>query len=126
MDNPLKEEKLFHFQGNVKHETVNKMRAMTIQGLCLFLDISDETWALYCKRPEFLGITERIKRVIFTQKFEGAAAELLNSNLIARELGIKDRIDDGGQKTHNIKITRTIVTREDINADKKNQSDQDD
>ena len=37
-ENPLHEAQAFAFQGNVTEHALPKMRAMTIQGLCLFLD----------------------------------------------------------------------------------------
>lgn len=110
-ENPLSEEKLFAYQGEITKDTVTKMRAMTIQGLCLFLDVSDETWADYCKREDFIGITRQIQKVIFEQKFAGAAADLLNANIIARELGLADKKEltgaDGGPIQNNITITFT-------------------
>ena len=54
---------------------------MTIQALTFFLDISDETWANYCANKDFIGITTQIKKVIYSQKFEGAAADMLNHKL---------------------------------------------
>lgn len=90
-NNPLEETKAFAYEGEVTLEDIPKMRAMTIQGLCFFLDISDDTWANYSKNEDFLGICNDIKRVIFTQKFEGASAGLLNSSIIVRELGLADK-----------------------------------
>ena len=90
-ENPLLEEKIFHASGVVTKDKVTKMRAMTIQALCFFLDISDEAWSDYCNRKDFIGITARIKKVIYSQKLEGAAADLLNPNIIARELGLADK-----------------------------------
>ena len=40
-DNPLKEQRATQFQGAFVKDEVNKMRAMTINGLCNFLDIDD-------------------------------------------------------------------------------------
>lgn len=90
-NNPLKEPKAFAYEGDVTIAEIPKIRAMTIQGLCFFLDISDDTWASYCQKEDFIGICGDIKRVIFTQKFEGASAGLLNSSIIARELGLADK-----------------------------------
>ena len=70
------------------------MRAMTIQALTFFLDISDDTWANYCANKDFIGITTQIKKVIYSQKFEGAAADMLNANIIARELGLSDKVQN--------------------------------
>lgn len=88
--NPLKEEKGFAFQGVVTKATFRKMRAMTIDGLSLFLDIDDSTWRDYKTKEGFSVVTTRIEKVIRSQKFAGAAADLLNANIIARDLGLKD------------------------------------
>ena len=90
-ETPLLETKAFAYEGMVTLEELPKMRAMTIQGLCFFLDISDETWSNYCEKEDFIGICNDIKRVIFTQKFEGASAGLLNASIITRELGLADK-----------------------------------
>jgi hypothetical protein len=92
-DNPLKEVKAFAFQGIVTQESIPKMRAMTIDGLCLFLDISTDTWKLYTDREDFIGVTRKAENVIRSQKFSGAAADLLNANIIARDLGLTDKKD---------------------------------
>jgi hypothetical protein len=92
-DNPLHEVKAFAFQGVVTQESIPKMRAMTIDGLCLFLDISTDTWKLYTDREDFIGVTRKAENVIRSQKFSGAAADLLNANIIARDLGLTDKKD---------------------------------
>lgn len=99
--NPLKEHKQYHFQGSLKNSVMARMRAMTVKGLCIFLDISETTWATYCDKDEdedkgFLGVTTRVRAIIDTQKFEGAAADLLNPNIIARDLGLKDAREISG------------------------------
>lgn len=91
--NPLYESKPFAYQGKVVQESVAKMRIMTIQGLCLFLDISDETWSNLRKRPAFFGITEQIEKVIREQGIAGASADLLNPMIVARVLGLKESIE---------------------------------
>ena len=90
-DNPLQEEKLFAYQGEVTRATVNKMRAMTLDGLCIFLEIARRTWDEYRDREGFLPVTTRVEQIIRTQKFQGAAADLLNPNIIARDLGLADK-----------------------------------
>lgn len=94
--NPLFEDKLVTFQGSASHEPVAKMRAMTITGLCIFLDISMQAWTEYCVRDGFGDITARIAEIIRTQKFTGAAADLLNANIIAREIGLADKTEISG------------------------------
>lgn len=90
MDNPLREEELFIHRGVASRASVEKMRAMTIGGLCLFLNIGRTTWDDYGTRPGFEGVVERVASVIYVQKFEGAAAGLFNPSIIARELGLSD------------------------------------
>lgn len=90
-ENPLFEIKAFNCgEMGIVQESIPKMRAMTIQGLCFYLGVSDETWADYCKREDFIGICGDIKKVIFTQKFEGVSAGLLSPSLIAKEIGLNN------------------------------------
>lgn len=90
-ENPLYESKAFAYQGEVTVETLPKMRAMTEAGLCFFLDIGTSTLHDYKKKEDFSDVIAKIEQVIFTQKFEGAAADLLNANIISRELGLVDK-----------------------------------
>ena len=89
-DNPLMASEPVKFQGESKLTEVPRMRAMTISGMCLFLDVSEDTWANYRKKDDFVGVTTQAERIIYTQKFTGAAADMLNPNIIARDLGLKD------------------------------------
>ena len=90
LDNPLLEEKMFVVDKALKRTKVKKMRAMTLAGLHLFLGISHDTWAKYRKREGLSAVTREIDSIIRTQKFEGAAAGLLNANIIARDLGLQE------------------------------------
>lgn len=97
-ENPLSEAKLFKVKDKdggdeIIQETVSKMRAMTLNGLHLFLGITKQTWANYKEREDFLDVTSTIDNVIHDQKFSGAAADLLNANIIARDLGLKDKTE---------------------------------
>lgn len=89
--NPLWEDNLITYQGVVTHEPKAKMRAMTIGGLCIFLDIGRRTWDEYRSREDFLPIVTRVEEIIRDQKFTGAAADMLNPNIIARDLGLADK-----------------------------------
>ncbi|TET59599.1 MAG: DNA-packaging protein [Candidatus Stahlbacteria bacterium] len=96
-ENPLKEEKLFSFQGETHTGEINKIRAMTIGGLCIFLGVSRDTWKNYKKKKDFLVVTSEVEEIIKSQKFEGAAADLLNANIIARDLGLKEKTELTGE-----------------------------
>lgn len=106
--NPLKEMELVKFQGTAKAVSVDKARAMTVGGLCVFLGIAENTWANYRNRdadedsdnPDdqtFIDVCARVDLIIKTQKFEGAAAGLFSPNIIARDLGLVDKKDHTGR-----------------------------
>lgn len=99
--NPLTAAELVKYQGKYRTAKVPKMRAMTINGLCLFLDIGERTWRDYeSKSEDFLRVIKQVENIIRQQKYEGAAADLLNSSIIARDLGLADKRElsgpDGG------------------------------
>ena len=98
-NNPLYEEKIFHSQGMITKDTITKMRAMTIRAMCFFIGLSRQGWQEYSEKPDFSDTVKEIEDVIYSQKFEGAAADMLNSNIIARELGLADK------QQNEIKIT---------------------
>lgn len=91
--NPLKEQVVFHSQGQVTKDDLHKMRPFTLEGMCNFIDIGLNTFRDYEKREDFSHITTRIRQVIENQQFEGAAAGFLNPSIIARKLGLKESID---------------------------------
>ena len=113
-NNPLYEEKIFHSQGIITKDTVTKMRAMTISGLCIFLDIDRTTWENYRNNHDFFRITKEVEEIIYNQKFTGAAADLLNPNIIARDLGLADKQQnehtgvDGKPIAHSVEIKVTF------------------
>lgn len=99
--NPLQESKVVQSSGKPKVITLPKMRAMTINGLCVFLDIVESTWRDWkANREDLSAVITRVEQIIRVQKFEGAAADLLNPNIIARDLGLADKTEltgkDGG------------------------------
>lgn len=66
-------------------------RPYTISGFCVHAEISVKTFQRYEKDKDYSPIVTRIKEIIFTQKFEGAAVGAYNANLIARDLGLADK-----------------------------------
>jgi hypothetical protein len=93
-DNPL--ESAIVYQGELKEDALPKMRAMTISGMCLFLDIDQSTWENYRDRKDFFRVTKKAEQIIYNQKFAGAAADMLNPNIIARDLGLADKKEHSG------------------------------
>ena len=91
---PLMEAQAFAYQGEITENNLPKMRAMTIGGLCIFLDIAHVTWREYYKKGgDFTKVCSQAEEIIKEQKFTGAAAGLLNHAIIARDLGLVDRQD---------------------------------
>lgn len=111
-DNPLWETKAMVVQGSPHQEPIAKMRAMTMEGLCLFLDIGTSTWHDYRNREGFSEVVTRAEQVMRTQKFQGAAADLLNPNIIARDLGLVDKKELGGK----LSLTKTDLSDDDLAA----------
>ena len=116
-DNPLLEEKVFHSQGLITKATSSRMRAYTLEGLCLYLKCNTKYFNQF-EHKDFSNILTRIRETIYTQKFTGAAADLLNANIIARDLGLTDKKDltTGGDKITNKDIDLTGATPEEIEA----------
>jgi hypothetical protein len=110
---PLKESQAFAYQGDVKIKEIPKMRAMTLAGLCIFLDIARSTWDEYRTKDDgFSEVSTRVDEIIRAQKFEGAAAGLLNANIIARDLGLADKNELTGKGGDPVQI---IITAQDAN-----------
>lgn len=77
-----------------------KMRAFTLQHLCLYLDVNTVYFNQFEKglidkddqiSKDYSQICTRIREIIYTQKFTGAAAGFLNPQIIARDLGLADK-----------------------------------
>lgn len=110
--NPLHDSQAFAYQGTVTVEPLPKMRAMTITGLCIFLDIVRSTWDVYRTDEGFSEVCTRAEEVIRSQKFEGAAAGLLNASIIARDLGLADKNELTGKGGEPVQI---VITQQDAN-----------
>ena len=103
---PLKETKAFAFQGVINTAELSVMRAMTLSQLCFYLNCSENYFRHFKSNlpkdsQDFITVINEIESVIYNQKFQGAAANLLNANIIARDLGLVDRsetdVTSGGQ-----------------------------
>lgn len=95
-ENPLYESKAFAFQGSVTVEEMPIMRAMTLSQLCFYLNCNEAYFRQFKsnlteKDKDFSTVINDIEQVIYNQKFQGAAGNLLNANIIARDLGLTDK-----------------------------------
>ena len=124
---PLMEARVEAYKGMWIHGEVAKMRAYTKQGCCAFIGVTTSRWDNWRTGdvdtgPEDSDLSQRrqavvedvqailewAETVIWEQTFTGAAAGLLSSNLIARNLKLSDRTEttgkDGGPIAHDLKI----------------------
>jgi hypothetical protein len=72
-------------------------RPYTLQALCIFSGIVTQTFYNYAQTEAYLDITTRIREIIYSQKFEGAAVGAFNASIIARDLGLTDKTDSNIQ-----------------------------
>lgn len=114
---PLKEQKAFSYQGKITRTSLNKMRAYTLDGLCLYLGCSESYFRKFKSKlqskegEDFFTVIEHIEKVIYNQKFTGAAADLLNANIIARDLGLSDKVDS---KNTNFNHNYESISKEEL------------
>ena len=108
-ENPLLERKAFAYQGVIITEDMPRMRAYTIHGLTFYLNCNTEYFRRFKaelkeKDKDFCRVIKDIEETIFRQKFEGAACDLLNANIISRDLGLADKQDvtTDGDKISNV------------------------
>lgn len=110
---PLYEMKAFAYMGVITTKNMPKMRAMTMSQLCFYLHCNEAYFRTFKSQlPEgekdFNTVIADIEKVIYNQKFQGAAADLLNANIIARDLGLSDKTEltgkDGKDFNQSIKI----------------------
>ncbi|MGH9930716.1 MAG: terminase small subunit [Pyrinomonadaceae bacterium] len=90
-DYPLFEDRLASCKGEPVHETMVKPRAMSITAFQAHAGIGSSTWHRYKSVPELAEACEYITRIIYAQKFELAAAELLNPAFVSRDLGLAEK-----------------------------------
>lgn len=114
-NNPLYEGKHMtdKYEGLVE-VSAPRMRPYTEKGMCIHMGISlnyfrnfEENNKDNDKLADYMAVIAHIKNVIFTQKLEGAAAGLLQHNIIAMELGLAQKHqveDDREDKVIGIKI----------------------
>ncbi len=97
-ETPLKEEKAFAYQGEVTKENISLKRPYTLKALCFYLNTNDAYFrqfkeGLQEEEKDFSTVIKDVENIIYTQKFEGAATGLFNSNIIARDLGLSDKTE---------------------------------
>lgn len=104
---PIVEPKLFNSKEGPIGADLDKIRPLTLNGLCNFIGIHPGTWDSWKKReitnldverkddPEaenfFLEVLLQIESIIYDDQFQGAAVDIFNAGIISRKLGLADK-----------------------------------
>lgn len=104
-DFPLLEARSATYQGITEFYDLTKKRTPTLGGMQLFLGLQNKDWVEFRNGegvdPEhsesFKRICEWVEMEIYRQKFENAAAGLLNPMIIARDLGLTEKSEITGK-----------------------------
>jgi hypothetical protein len=89
-------------KGKFRKKTKHKV-PYTWEGLYIFIEVCNLDH--YKKNKEFSGILTHIGNIIRNQKYTGAAVGIFNANLIARDIGLKEKTENKNENTHNFNIT---------------------
>jgi hypothetical protein len=87
-NNAIKAGETASFQGRVYQDTIDKPRVFTWTALMLFCSFSSTAIVKWRKTPGFDVVMEFADQVIKEQKYQLAANGMVNSGMIAKELGI--------------------------------------
>lgn len=103
----------------------------TIQRLCLFLGVNSHYFSQFKKSlkeknddvsQDFSSIITRIEEIIDTQKFEGAAVGIFNSNIVARSLGLSEKVQE--ESTSRVINYNTNLTADEVRQFNKDLEDE--
>ena len=93
VNTPIKSEEISMYRGEIIRTHVNKKRAVTLQGLLLYINMNATTWNNYKYKKGFTEVIELIENYIYVDKYEHAAAGLLNASMVMRDIGLRDGRD---------------------------------
>ena len=69
---------------------------------------------LKAKKEEFADVIAKIEQIVFQQKFENAAVNLLDAVMISKDLGLKDAHELSGSISTNNKFDFSKVSNNEI------------
>lgn len=114
-NNQLKKAEVVKYKDHAELFDVPVCRVYTKEGLADFCQVAEyKTISNYRDRGDgFLQVITYVENVIYRNKFENAAAGLLNPNIIARDLGLAERTDNNTKQTIKVDISKQEI--KDIN-----------
>ena len=86
---PIQKRKTETHRGEIKEIIEYLPKPYTLTGLCNYLHITMHTLKSYESDDDLMQLIIHARQIIYQNKFEGAANNTFNSNLIALELGLK-------------------------------------
>jgi len=97
-ENPLVKKETHHKILGVETKEAETARPYTLSGLCICCGTNRHWWKQFKKglkedSHDFYPVVRQIEDVIYAQKFEGAAAGHFNANIIARDLGLGEKVE---------------------------------
>lgn len=121
-DNPWTREETTIRGENIDVKTIPTDRPFTLSGLCIYLDCNTQYFSQFKKTltdkdKDFSLVVTRIEETIYTQKFEGAAVGAFNANIIARDLGLKDKSEVEQKTDMNLNLSKEIIKKISDNLD---------
>lgn len=92
-ENPLYEERVNVFKGDITRYRVQRVRAMSVRALALYIGVASRTWRdwAHTARMDLKPVVDWAEDVIYQQKFEAASADLINASIAIRDLGLADK-----------------------------------
>lgn len=125
---PYQEERIELYRGNYVRGKVPHMRAYTKQGCCAFIGIKVSQWDKWragdvdcgppgstmeqSRRPlveQVTDILEWAETIMYEQKFTGAAAGMLNANIIVRDLKLTDKQEASKENSGAVDTTEELA-----------------
>ena len=104
-DNPIIDPRSF---GQAKVQ-----RPFTMQGLCAYLGCNTAHFRQFkdTSEKDFSTIISKIEETVFRQKFENAVIGVFKENIIARDLGLVDKVD---AKNTNVNHNSTEMSPQEV------------
>lgn len=77
------------FQGDVYESKIHKPRVFTLNGFRLFAGLSASVLEKWRREPGFSEVMDFIDGVVYEQKFQLAANNIVNAGFIGKEIGVE-------------------------------------
>ena len=93
-DNPLYSTELFHYQGEIIEHKKPLRRILNIQAFCIYAKMTTITFYEYAKKSEYSNTCTYIDNYIYLENIEGGSAGTYDKMIVARKLGLRDKIEN--------------------------------